>query len=177
MAPKANCTQRRQEVSHNSLGMSSCRIPAKRTGISRKTSVFIEGWNRVDREVLACFARGGTGWYGTLKVNVSICLFLPSPHWCSVCVCVCCVRVPPLRMASWIFNAKLVLGVFWMLLLRTDYAMIVCDVFTTVFKHCTVKTVSPIGYGFDFFQTRYEELRKADKKSSSATSARVRKLL
>ena len=56
-------------MSHNSLGTSYCQIPAKRTGISRKTSAFIEGRNRVDREVLACFARGGTGRYGTLKVK------------------------------------------------------------------------------------------------------------
>ena len=69
VAPKANCTQRRQEVSHNSLGTSYCRIPAKRTGISRKTSAFIAGRNGADREVPACFARGGTGRYGTLKVK------------------------------------------------------------------------------------------------------------
>ena len=56
-------------MSHNSLGMSYCRFPAKRTGISWKTSAFIEGRNRADREVPAYFARGGTGWYGTLKVK------------------------------------------------------------------------------------------------------------
>ena len=56
-------------MSHNSLGTSYCRIPAKRTGISRKTSAFIAGRNGADREVPACFARGGTGRYGTLKVN------------------------------------------------------------------------------------------------------------
>ena len=56
-------------MSHNSLGTSYCRIPAKRTGISRKVSAFIEGRNGADREVLACFARGGMGWYGTLKVK------------------------------------------------------------------------------------------------------------
>ena len=58
-------------MSHNSLGTSYCRIPAKRTGISRKTSAFIEGRNGADREVPACFARGGTGQYGTLKVKAS----------------------------------------------------------------------------------------------------------
>ena len=56
-------------MSHNSLGTSYCRIPAKRTGISRKTSAFIAGRNGADREVPACFARGGTGRYGTLKVK------------------------------------------------------------------------------------------------------------
>ena len=56
-------------MSHNSLGTSYCRIPAKRTGISRKTSAFIVGRNGADREVPACFARGGTGRYGTLNVN------------------------------------------------------------------------------------------------------------
>ena len=56
-------------MSHNSLGTSYCRIPAKRTGISRKTSAFIAGRNEADREVPACFARGGTGRYGTLKVK------------------------------------------------------------------------------------------------------------
>ena len=77
MAPKANCTQRRQEVSHNSLGTSYCRIPAKRTGILRKMSAFIAGRNGADREVEACFARGGTGRYRTLKVNTtttSVCI-------------------------------------------------------------------------------------------------------
>ena len=53
VALKANCTQRRQEVSHNSLGTSYCQIPAKRTG------ALIEGRNRADREVPACVARGG----------------------------------------------------------------------------------------------------------------------
>ena len=59
-------------MSHNSLGTSYCRIPAKRTGISRKTSAFIAGRNGADREVPACFARGGTGRYGTLKVKQSV---------------------------------------------------------------------------------------------------------
>ena len=57
-------------MSHNSLVMSYCQIPAKRTGISRKTSALIEGRNRMDREVPACFARGGMGRYGTLKLNI-----------------------------------------------------------------------------------------------------------
>ena len=94
MTPIANCTQRRQEVSHNSLGTSYCRIPAKRTGISHKRSALIKGRNRVDREVLACFARGGTGRYETLKVNKRIVLkmnvfinfLLTCIHDCSLCM-------------------------------------------------------------------------------------------
>ena len=61
MAPKANCTQRRQEVSHNSLGTSYYRIPAKRTGISRKTSAFIEGRIGRYRHVLRGVERGSMG--------------------------------------------------------------------------------------------------------------------
>ena len=59
-------TQRRQEVSHNSLGTSYCRIPAKQTGILLKTSALIEWWNRADWEVPVCFARGAMGRYRTL---------------------------------------------------------------------------------------------------------------
>ena len=56
-------------MSHNSLGASYCRIPAKQTGIPQKTSVLIKGLTRADKEVPACFTRGGTGWYGTVKVK------------------------------------------------------------------------------------------------------------
>ena len=34
--------------------------------------MLIEGRNRADREVPACFARDGTGWYRTLKVNETL---------------------------------------------------------------------------------------------------------
>ena len=55
------CTQRWQEVSHNSLGTSYCRIPAKRTRIRVKwvrssrggsggTDMFCEGWNGAVRD-------------------------------------------------------------------------------------------------------------------------------
>ena len=80
-------------MSHNSLGTSYCRILAKRTGISRKTSAFIAGRNEADREVPACFARGGTGRYGTLKVNArppeankvnEACVSLIAPIWAAM---------------------------------------------------------------------------------------------
>ena len=92
VAPKANCTQRRQEVSHNSLGTSYCRIPAKRTGISRKTSAFIAGRNGADREVPACFARGGTGRYGTLKVKPVFSRVLRLYELCGITTEVACWR-------------------------------------------------------------------------------------
>ena len=69
-------------MSHNSLGTSYCQISAKRTAISRKMSTLIEGWKGADWEVPACFARGGTGRYGTLKVNV---LYHTMPH--KLCGC------------------------------------------------------------------------------------------
>ena len=50
VAPIANCTQRRQEVSRNSLEMSYCHIPAQRTRVSRIPSALIEGRNRADRD-------------------------------------------------------------------------------------------------------------------------------
>ena len=87
MAPIANCTQRRQKGSHNSLGMSYCQIPAKGTGILQKTSALIAERNKADREVPACFARGGTGRYGALKVKLVV--DVPSRSTCEdVKVCV-----------------------------------------------------------------------------------------
>ena len=106
-------------MSHNSLGTSYCRIPAKRTGISRKTSAFIAGRNGADREVPTCFARGGTGRYGTLKVFnmkskewvTSLCMCV-CVHAC-MCVCVCvyvcvcvCVCVTDVRSEPILFAPK-----------------------------------------------------------------------
>ena len=66
---------------HNSLGTSYCRIPAKQTGILRKSSVLIKGRNRADQEVPACFARGRTGRYGTLKVKAAEALVHVTLSW------------------------------------------------------------------------------------------------
>ena len=72
VASRSQNDKKKNQISLQIPRGAESKLYTKETGISRKTSAFIEGRNRADWEVPAYFARGGTGWYGTLKVKLTI---------------------------------------------------------------------------------------------------------